>query len=475
MTVTPFRVPLMQDPKALYECLAAFQASISTGEAIASISLALSNIDPLQALERLGHAGQAHFYWEHPTEEMAIAAMQPVVRRAIEGGDRFAQTQTFVSEVLQRTVTAGELHLPMAGPHFFCSFTFFDRPHHEPQRFPAATVFLPQWQVACVQGQGVLVANLPLTRVSNLAQLTDSVLDIWQRLQHRGTQYRTQFSFPLIQVPAPCLTHQTRFLEAAEATLAQIHKGELEKLVLSDTLDVKTVRPLPLAPTLHQLRSRYADCQIFSLRDGNGQGFIGASPERLLQIQDRRLTADALAGSAPRGRTLGEDVVLGDRLLNSTKDIHEHQLVLSFIQQRLKSLGIVPHLASPAHLLQLPNIQHLRTLITADLPNHIGLLNVLATLHPTPAVAGTPQHSVEPYLHRYEPFDRHLYAAPLGWVDYRGNGSFTVGIRSALIQGNQLRLYAGAGIVAGSDPHKEWAEVRLKLQTLLQALVNYEA
>jgi menaquinone-specific isochorismate synthase len=475
MTVTPFRVPLMQDPKALYECLAAFQASILTGEAIASISLALPNIDPLQALERLGHAGQAHFYWEHPTEEMAIAAMQPVVRRAIEGGDRFAQTQTFISEVLQRTVTAGELHLPMAGPHFFCSFTFFDRPYHEPQRFPAATVFLPQWQVACVQGQGVLVANLPLTLASNLAQLTDSVLDIWQRLQHRGTQYRTQFSFPLIQVPAPCLTHQTRFLEAAEATLAQIHKGELEKLVLSETLDVKTVRPLPLAPTLHKLRSRYADCQIFSLRDGNGQGFIGASPERLLQIQDRRLTADALAGSAPRGRTLAEDVVLGDRLLNSTKDIHEHQLVLSFIQQRLKSLGIVPHLASPAHLLQLPNIQHLRTLITADLPNHIGLLNVLATLHPTPAVAGTPQHSVEPYLHRYEPFDRHLYAAPLGWVDYRGNGSFTVGIRSALIQGNQLRLYAGAGIVAGSDPHKEWAEVRLKLQTLLQALVNYEA
>jgi menaquinone-specific isochorismate synthase len=474
MTVTPFRVPLMQDPKALYECLAAFQVSNSGTEAIASISLSLPAIDPLQALERLGHAGQAHFYWEHPTAQIAIAAMQPIVRRAVEGGDRFAQAQTFISEVLQRTVTAGELHLPMAGPHFFCSFTFFDRPYHEPQRFPAAAIFLPQWQVACVQGQGVLVANLPLTPASNLTQLTDSVLDVWQQLQHRGTQYRTQFSLPLIQVPAPCLSHQTRFLEAAEATLAQIHKGELEKLVLSETLDVKTAKPLPLAPTLHKLRSRYADCQIFSLRDDQGQGFIGASPERLLQIQDRRLTADALAGSAPRGRTLSEDVVLGDRLLHSTKDIHEHQLVLSFIQQRLKSLGITSRSASPAHLLQLPNIQHLRTLVTADLPSQIGLLNVLAALHPTPAVAGTPQHSVEPYLHRYEPFDRHLYAAPIGWVDYRGNGSFTVGIRSALIQGDRLRLYAGAGIVAGSDPQKEWAEVRLKLQTLLQALVNYE-
>jgi menaquinone-specific isochorismate synthase len=318
----------------------------------------------------------------------------------------------------------------------------------------------------------VLVANVSLTPTSNLTQLTESVLETWQQLQHRGTQYRSQFSLPLIQVPAPCLTHQTRFLEAAEATLEQIHCGNLEKLVLSETLTVKTATPLPIAPTLHKLRSRYTGCQIFSLRDGNGQGFIGASPERLLQIQDRRLTADALAGSAPRGRTMGEDVVLGDRLLHSTKDIHEHQLVLSFIQQRLQSLGIVPHFASPAHLLQLPNIQHLRTLVTADLPSHIGLLNVLAALHPTPAVAGTPQHRVESYLRRYEPFDRHLYAAPLGWVDYRGNGSFTVGIRSALIQGDRLRLYAGAGIVAGSDPQKEWAEVRLKLQTLLQALVN---
>jgi menaquinone-specific isochorismate synthase len=478
MTVTPFRVPLMQDPKALYECLAAFQASIVTGEAIASISLALPALDPLQALEGLGHAQKVHFYWEHPTEAIAIAAMQPVVQRSIEGGDRFAQAQTFISEILQRTVTAGELHLPMAGPHFFCSFTFFERSYHEAPLFPSAMVFLPQWQVACVQGQGVLVANLPLTPASNLTQMTDSVLDIWQRLQRypqSRAQFRTQSSLPQIQIPVPSLTHQTRFLEASEATLAQIHKGELQKLVLSETLMVKTTQPLPLGPTLHRLRSRYGDCQIFSLRDERGQGFIGASPERLLQIQDRRLTADALAGSTPRGRTLREDVVLGDRLLNSTKDIHEHQLVLSFIQQRLHSLGITSHSSSPAHLLQLPNIQHLRTLVTADLPSHIGLLNVLAALHPTPAVAGTPQQSVEPYLHRYEPFDRHLYAAPLGWVDYRGNGSFTVGIRSALIQGDRLRLYAGAGIVAGSDPRKEWAEVRLKLQTLLQALVKYEA
>lgn len=464
----------MQDPKALYECLASVQASAVNGSVIASVSLGLPSIDPLSALEQLGYAERSHFYWEQPTEEIAIAAVQPIASVALNGSDRFNHAQQFIAEVLQRTATVGDLHVPLAGPHFFCSFTFFDRAHHEPQRFPGARIFLPQWQIACVQGKGVFVANLSIDSTSNLELLTDSVWQTWRQLHRRSTSYRTGFSLPLLHIPPSCLKRQARFLKAAEATIAAIRQGELEKLVLSEVLEVTTATPLPLAPTLHKLRSRYRDCQIFSLKDDQGQGFIGASPERLLQIQDRRLIADALAGSAPRGRTLLEDAALGDRLLKSGKDIHEHQLVLSFIQQRLQGLGISPKAASPAHLLQLPNIQHLRTLVAADLPHGIHLFQVLAALHPTPAVAGTPQHSAEPFLQRFEPFDRHLYAAPLGWVDYRGNGTFTVGIRSALLQENRLRLYAGAGIVAESDPHKEWAEVRLKLQTLLQALVEYE-
>jgi menaquinone-specific isochorismate synthase len=474
MTVTPFRAPSIQNPKALYDCLAACRGELCDrdGTTIVSVSLPLPDIDPLEVLDRLS-GDRLHFYWEHPAEEVAIAALQPLVRLELNEGDRFAQAQRFIASVLQRTVTVGELDLPLAGPHFFCSFTFFEKPHHEAQRFPAATAFLPQWQVACVQGRGVFVANLSIEVASDLSHLTDSVWKTWQRVQHKLSVRAGQTgTMPVLHMPSPSLNHQTRFLKAVEETLATIHRGELEKLVLAETLEVTTATPLPLVPTLHKLRSRYQDCQIFSIQDGQGQGFIGASPERLLQIQDRWLTADALAGSAPRGQTLHEDASLGDRLLKSTKDIHEHQVVLSFIQARLQGLGISSQAASPAHLLQLPNIQHLRTLVTATLPKSLHLFDVLAALHPTPAVAGTPQDKAEEYLRRHEPFDRHLYAAPLGWVDYRGNGSFTVGIRSALLQGDRLRLYAGAGIVAGSNPQKEWAEVRLKLQTLFQALVE---
>ncbi len=473
MTVTPFRVPSIQDPKALYDCLAACRGELSDRDdaTIVSVSLPLPEIDPLAALDRLG-GNHPHFYWEHSAEEVAIAALQPLVCLELNEGDRFTQAQRFIASVLQRTVTVGELQLPFAGPHFFCSFTFFEKPHHEAQRFPAATVFLPQWQVACVQGQGVFVANLSIEVASNLRHLTDSVWKTWQRIQSRLSRSWQTETMPVLHMPVPSRHHQTRFLNAVEEALAIIHRGELEKLVLAETLEVTTATPLPLVPTLHKLRSRYGDCQVFSIQDGQGQGFLGASPERLLQIQERWLTADALAGSAPRGQTLHEDATLGDQLLKSTKDIHEHQVVLSFIQARLQSLGIASQATSPAHLLQLPNIQHLRTLVTATLPKSLHLFDVLAALHPTPAVAGTPQDKAEEYLRRHEPFDRHLYAAPLGWVDYRGNGNFTVGIRSALLQGNHLRLYAGAGIVAGSNPQKEWAEVRLKLQTLLQALVD---
>ncbi|NJM77596.1 MAG: hypothetical protein HC852_19745 [Acaryochloridaceae cyanobacterium RU_4_10] len=110
------------------------------GTTIVSVSLPLPDIDPLEALDRLS-SDRPHFYWEHPAEEVAIAALQPLVRLELNEGDRFAQAQRFIASVLQRTVTVGELDLPLAGPHFFCSFTFFEKPHHEAQRFPAATVF----------------------------------------------------------------------------------------------------------------------------------------------------------------------------------------------------------------------------------------------------------------------------------------------------------------------------------------------
>ena len=140
------------------------------------------------------------------------------------------------------------------------------------------------------------------------------------------------------------------------------------------------------------------------------------------------------------------------------------------MMQRLRSIGLKPQ-QLPLQLLKLSNIQHLWTPIYAHLPADIEPLEIVALLHPTPAVAGVSTEVACDKIRHYEKFDRSLYAAPLGWVDYEGNGEFLVGIRSALIDGDRARLYAGAGIVSGSNPNKEFAEVQLKLQSLLKALV----
>jgi menaquinone-specific isochorismate synthase len=162
---------------------------------------------------------------------------------------------------------------------------------------------------------------------------------------------------------------------------------------------------------------------------------------------------------------------LAQAILKSEKERREHQAVIDCIVERLSHLGLAPQLSSPARLLQLANIQHLWTPIHARVPAEISLLDIVAELHPSPAVAGVPRDIACQEIRRYETFDRSLYAAPLGWLDHQGNGEFIVGIRSAIIDGCHARLFAGAGIVAGSAPEKELAEIQLKLQALLKALV----
>ncbi|MCC6415781.1 MAG: isochorismate synthase, partial [Opitutaceae bacterium] len=200
--------------------------------------------------------------------------------------------------------------------------------------------------------------------------------------------------------------------------------------------------------------------------------FIGASPERLVRVHGGMLTTEALAGSAPRGSDSAEDERLGAALLASAKDRHEHQLVLDSIVRRLKPLGLQLELSSEPRLRKLANVQHLHTPVRAALPVGVRVLDVLAGLHPTPAVGGVPREAALAGIRQMENFPRGLYAGAIGWIDGHGNGEFFVGLRSALINGHRARLYAGAGIVAASQPEQELAETELKFMAMERALFS---
>ncbi|WP_299493662.1 isochorismate synthase [Acaryochloris sp. IP29b_bin.137] len=471
MTVTSSSANLFQDRRSLQAFLASCRRIALDKEhaQVVSLSLEIPKQDPLAVLDLLQQPDHPYFYWEKQSQGVAIAATEPLLHLQVEGKQRFTQAQHFICTSLVDTVSSGALHLPFSGPHFFCGFTFFDQTVREKPFFPAASVFLPHWQVACFQDQAVLVANVVVDAETPLDALARSIWKRWQLLRtpRRCPSLRPQPT----QLTYPKLINAGAFTTAVSDTLGLIEVQKLQKLVLAHTLDVITPQPLDLCHALGTLRERYPECYVFAVSNGQGQSFIGASPERLIELRDHHLITDALAGSAPRGLSLEDDQRLGNQLLGSQKDGHEHRVVLDFIRDSLWDLGITPQVASLPHLLQLPNIQHLRTLITAEVPQHLHLLEILAALHPTPAVAGMPRDVAQQQIQVQEAFERHLYAAPLGWMDYQGNGEFTVGIRSALINGSQARLYAGAGIVAGSDPQRELAEIQLKLHTLLDALL----
>ncbi len=214
---------------------------------------------------------------------------------------------------------------------------------------------------------------------------------------------------------------------------------------------------------LGRLRQAFPRCAIFCLRLGPDALFLGASPERLVRVDRGRVTTAAIAGSATRDASPNE-------MLDSPKERYEHQLVVGEIARAL-----APHVISIQHaprpeVLRLANVQHLITPFEAVALPGQHVLDLVNALHPTPAVGGMPRLAAREFLEHHEPLERGYYAAPLGWCDDSGDGDFWVGIRSALLRGRKLWAYAGAGIVAGSQPTAELAETELKLDAILEVL-----
>ena len=471
MTVLSEYANSFEDCQELYQFLLSCQKTAIEQNSckIVSISREIPSIDPLAVIDAIAQPDDLHFYLEKPSKQEAIAAIGSTASLKITDGNRFLNAEKFIQSCLSNTILSDKNNLFFADAHFFCSFTFYDQSTDDEFNFPSATIFLPRLQVSRKGNKGTIVYNCQIDRHSHIDLISES---IWQEFKKVQAIKRINFSpYPDKNLFSLDINNVNNFKSAVLSSLELIKQNQLNKIVLAHAVDVFSPTSFKLANSLDNLRKLSPDCYVFSTSNGKGQTFIGASPERLISISNGEFITDALAGSAARGKTTIEDAEFANRLLSNEKERREHSIVLDFITQRLTKLGLTPKTASMPQLLQLSNIQHLWTPIQARVPDGVSPFEILAELHPTPAVAGAPRDFACEQIRRYESFDRVLYAAPLGWIDSRGNSEFIVGIRSALIDGDRARLYAGAGIVAGSNPDKELAEIQLKLQSLLKALV----
>jgi isochorismate synthase len=285
------------------------------------------------------------------------------------------------------------------------------------------------------------------------------------------------------------------YAEAVRAAVDLIDSGALEKVVLARTLSVDAGRELDARRLLHRLRAIEPHCYTFAAPTRHGppsrhagaetevparsperspiriRPLVGASPELLVSRRRDRVRSMPLAGTAPRAGDPDEDLANAEALAASAKDREEHAIVVAAVAEVLG--GFCDDLTFDAEPVLEPtaNVWHLATRFEGKLRDlSVTSLDLVAALHPTPAVCGTPETAARSCIERSETFDRGAYAGPVGWVDARGDGDWAIALRCAELEGARATLFAGAGIVAGSDPASELDETDRKFRAFLDSL-----
>ncbi len=345
----------------------------------------------------------------------------------------------------------------------FVGFSFFsDGPTTETwSGYEAAEVFVPRIALEGVKGGTRLTVAVPQGEDASptLELLASMCQPKWIAVDDTGDH--SIESHP----------HVTEWASTVATAVDAIRAGTLEKVVLARSVIVSSTEPVEILRVFRALVARYPQCYNFAWKSGDAV-FMGASPELLADVRGCDLLSNPLAGSARRGEGDAEDRRIGEALIASSKDREEHRLVVADLAERLAPLTTVLTVPQTPSLKKMATVQHLSTEIDGTLAEGVGILDVVAALHPTPAVGGVKRDEALAFIAGAEKIDRGWYTGGIGWMNGRGEGAICIGLRCGLIRDGHTRLFAGAGIVAGSQPDAELRETRLKLRPLLDFLTT---
>lgn len=355
------------------------------------------------------------------------------------GAQRFEFASQDLKAIFGEADIEDPLDIPGSGPIAFGSFTF------DPDT-PGSRLVIPDWTLGS-SDQGTWLTINSTSHVNDLAPKLPS------------TQAYAPVGEGLLE-DTSSLGWDDDVLKARDL----IRAGHLEKVVLARAVDVRTRDPIDVRSVAKHLEVRFPGCFTFVFAD-----LVGASPELLVRKLGWWVDSIPLAGSAARHPDPRQDDILGAQLLKSRKNRWEHELAVRTVVDVLRPLCDQFQVEDTPFLYLLPNLQHLGTKIQGHLSRDIDPLELAGQLHPTAAVCGLPRDRAMDVIRSLEHFDRGRYSGPVGWVDGRGDGEWAIALRCAQVSGAGATVYAGAGIVADSDPDSEIEETRLKLGAVLSA------
>jgi menaquinone-specific isochorismate synthase len=368
-----------------------------------------------------------------------LVAFGEVARFTSDGPGRFAEAQQWWRGELAQAEVLNSVSGAGTGLVAFGSFAFSKTSRH------SSRLIVPQIVIGCRDGHSWLTyitgdADAELTAEAAEAVLADYLEDVDPAREPH----------PADRLTAGVLSEE-EYLGAVASGVEHIQAGELSKLVLARDVVAELGSPVATAQVLRELAVRYEDCWTYSV-----DGLIGSTPEMLIKVEDSTAQARVLAGSA--------------------KQLHEHSIAIDSLTRQLEPFTSSMTSHSEPFVLQLPNVWHLASDVSARLsPGGDGAvptsLALVEALHPTAAVCGTPTTVAGALIRELEHLERGPYAGPVGWIDAEGNGEWGIALRGAVIESStRVRLYAGCGIVEGSQPEAELAETWSKFRPMIEAL-----
>ncbi|HEV7769036.1 MAG TPA: isochorismate synthase [Solirubrobacterales bacterium] len=434
---------------------------------LVSVTVETEVRDPCAAVFASRLASDRWFCWEQPDREFAIAGLGVAHSVTSRGRERFAEVAR------QCLATGGDAildeppRLPAgAGPVWLGGFAF------DPDgggsstwsSLPPALMVLPEISL-CRNGERSFLTLNAIVGPGDDAEARAAAL------QARLSGLRAD-PLPLLDPHPTSRTkiHSVRppdeFERSVRAATERIEAGEVKKVVLAREVVVSAAAAHDPAAVFGAMREQFPACFCFCCGTPEA-AFIGASPELLLRRSGAGVSTVALAGSTRRSSDPAVDDHLGEQLLRSDKDRREQRIVSERIVRALRPYAVWVEAAAEPEIVKVANIQHLATPVIAQLADPRSAIELAGLLHPTPAVGGEPWPAAAGTIADLEAMDRGWYAGPVGWMDATEDGEFCVALRSALLRDREAHLYAGVGVVAGSDPAAELAETEVKLQALL--------
>ncbi|HET7271589.1 MAG TPA: isochorismate synthase [Rubrobacter sp.] len=416
-------------------------------ERVVRLAVPAGRIDPFMWLREQRMFPKS--YWSGREDRAGIAAVGAADLREADVSDGAGS----LTKVLASLPDSGG-----SGARYYGGMRFdpLRKPDGEWKAFGAYRFVLPRFELHETEGETTLVCNLVLPRD---AENASRILREIEELSLPSGASGTSFPIPLSREDSPDLRG---WRENVERALSAFSEERLGKVVLARRVEFGFDGDLDPTLLLESLKAATPDCFHFYAEPEDGAAFLGASPERLFRRDGRSVQSEAVAGTRPRGASSADDDGLRDDLMHSAKDLSEHTYVRIGIQEALAPLCEELDMDQDISDMKLARGRHLRSKVLGTLRDGVTDAGMLDALHPTPAVGGHPRGEAMEEIHALEPFDRGWYAGPIGWIGAEAS-EFAVGIRSGLVRGRKLALFSGAGIVAGSVPDEEWAEIEQKI------------